>query len=512
MDRFVTRGKRKAEATLEENIESTPPKKSVTGPQIPIDDIPDSDGESTDIKLAILASLYPDLGHDTLLDLLIAHDGSVEATTEALKGATPSGIARRKPSGITSQVSLRSFAIASTAADVNSPGGTTPKKPKLLSRKGATLHLYDPSDISAHTPCTVIHNFLPPDIANALLVELLEEAKTFGKTTFKLFDNVVSSPHTSGFFVGSDWELAEQKSAYFYNGARLSDIRRLTPQLEKVRPLVQEAVNEEIQRRIRTHPLYGEKKLKYQSSDRWSPNAAFVNLYDGPEQNVGWHSDQLTYLGPRAVIGSLSLGVAREFRVRRILPKDEEGGSNNRTFKDEANEGQISIHLPHNSLLVMHADMQEEWKHCVTPAQAIDPHPISGRRRINVTYRDYRPEFHPRYTPRCACGIPTVLRVVQKKRENWGRYFWICHAGSQPDKEACSFFQWAEFDDDGKPVWTKTKNDKDTGTRSCTSNGTGNTTGLEVDDSKVLLGQPSEESPPLEEQPSTVVSPEQKTR
>lgn len=462
MDRFVTRGKRKADSTLEDTVVTTQLQQSVTAPHIPLDNPTDGDGESTDIKLAILASLHPRFDHDTLLDLLIAHDGSVEATTEALKGAQYALTPKKKPSGITSQASLRSFAVSSTTADNGngSASTTTPKKPKLLSRKGATLHLYDPSDISTHTPCTVIHNFLPPEIANSLLIELLEEAKSFGKTTFKLFDNVVSSPHTSGFFVGSDWELAEQKSAYFYNGARLSDVRRLTPQLEKVRPLVQEAVNAEIQQRIRTHHLYGGKKLKYQSPDAWSPNAAFVNLYDGPDQNVGWHSDQLTYLGPRSVIGSLSLGVAREFRVRRILPKDddkEDGTLSKTTNLDSSslNEGQISIHLPHNSLLVMHAEMQEEWKHCVTPAQAIDPHPISGRRRINVTYRDYRPNFHPRYTPRCACGIPTVLRVVQKKRENWGRYFWMCHAGNQPGKEACSFFQWAEFDDDGRPLWKK---------------------------------------------------------
>lgn len=473
MDRFVTRGKRKAESTLEENIVTAthPLQSPATAPNKGIEDLLDIDRDSTDIKLALLASLHPDFDHDTLLDFLIAHDGSVDATTEVLKSASPSAgtaAAKRKPSVITSQASLRSFAVSSTTTTTDA-SSTTPKKPKLLSRKGATLHLYDPSDISAHTPCTVIHNFLPADIANALLVELLEEAKTFGKTTFKLFDNVVSSPHTSSFFVGSDYELAEQKSAYFYNGARLSDIRRLTPQLEKVRPLVQAAVNEEIQTRIRTHALYNGSKLKYQSPEPWSPNAAFVNLYDGPEQNVGWHSDQLTYLGPRAVIGSLSLGVAREFRVRRILPKD--GNDNDKELED-LNEGQISIHLPHNSLLVMHADMQEGWKHCVTPAQAIDPHPIAGRRRINVTYRDYRPEFHPRYTPRCACEIPAVLRVVQKKRENWGRYFWMCHAGNVPGKEACSFFQWAEFDEDGRPLWN-TKKEKATAT---TDTGTGTRT------------------------------------
>lgn len=103
----------------------------------------------------------------------------------------------------------------------------------------------------------------------------------------------------------------------------------------------------------------------------------------------------------------------------------------------------------------MHAEMQEEWKHSIAPAQTIDPHPIAGNRRINVTYRDYKPYLHPKLTPKCKCGVPTVLRVVQRKKENWGRYFWMCHTSYLPDKEGCSFFQWAEFDDDGKPLWEK---------------------------------------------------------
>ena len=141
------------------------------------------------------------------------------------------------------------------------------------------------------------------------------------------------------------------------------------------------------------------------------------------------------------------------------MPVDEEGGgggeknSVSEAEVDSDAAGQIAIHLPHNSLLVMHAEMQEEWKHSIAPAQVIDPHPLAGNRRINITYRDYRPEYHPKYTPRCRCGVPTVLRVVQKKRENWGRHFWMCYAGNVPGKTGCTFFQWAEFDDDGNPIW-----------------------------------------------------------
>jgi hypothetical protein len=83
------------------------------------------------------------------------------------------------------------------------------------------MHLYDPVDIAEHTPCSVIHNFLPAEDADELLKELLDESKTFEKITFKLFENIVSSPHTSSFYLESYEEIEEQKTAYLYNGARL---------------------------------------------------------------------------------------------------------------------------------------------------------------------------------------------------------------------------------------------------------------------------------------------------
>ncbi|KAI6382386.1 hypothetical protein MCOR25_000685 [Pyricularia grisea] len=444
MDAFVTRKKRKSSPTLVNDF------------------CEDGDGdESTDFKLTLLSSLHPDLDHEALLDVLLAHDGCVSDASAALSLPQKQPITKSSNPG--AQSSLRSFANP-LSGNVSSP--TPAKKFRLLSKKGKTLFLFDPLDIAQHTPCTVIHNFLAPEEANELLRELLLESETYEKITFKLFDNVVSSPHTSGFYVGSEEELKDQKYEYLYNGARLSDVRRLTPRLEAVKPKVQEAVNREIQHRIATR-YPGGKKLRYQCPRPWAPNAAFVNCYNGPQQNVGWHSDQLTYLGPRAVIGSLSLGVAREFRVRRVLPRTEvdlaagdssgvkiatqNGVAEEDSLRGDA-EGQISIHLPHNSLLVMHAEMQEEWKHSIAPAQAIEPHPIAGNRRINVTYRDYRPEFHPSLTPKCRCGIAAVMRVVQKKKENWGKYFWMCHAGNVPGKDGCSFFQWAEFDDDGNPL------------------------------------------------------------
>ncbi|KAH8879699.1 GRF zinc finger domain-containing protein [Thozetella sp. PMI_491] len=440
MDAFVTRKKRKSSPEVARAYETSED---------------NDEDDSTDLKLAILSSLHPNTDQESLLDVLLAHNGSVQDASASLTTPGPA----KKASGVKgAQTSLRSFALGPPGRD---PSVSPRKKARLLSKKGTTLHLFDPVDVSEHTPCTIIHNFLPPDLAHDLLVELVEESKTFDKIRFQMFDRVVASPHTSSFYVDGSLE----KYNYIYNGSALTDVRSITPNLQRAMPLVEEAVNKEVQDRIRTRYRDG-KKLKYQSPNRWSANAAFINCYNGPQESLGWHSDQLTYLGPRAIIGSLSLGVSREFRVRRIVPKDG-------VVEDEARmaaaiadaepgdaSGQIAIHLPHNSLLVMHAEMQEEWKHSIAPAQAIEPHPVAGNRRINVTYRDYRADFHPRYIPRCKCGNQGVLRVVQRKKDSRGRYFWMCHEGNIPGKENCSFFQWAEFDDDGNPPWPVDEKDR----------------------------------------------------
>ncbi|ATZ51293.1 hypothetical protein BCIN_06g07070 [Botrytis cinerea B05.10] len=434
MDAFLSRKKRKL------SVSSQSPLKSNANDSIENLYVPDD--ESTDFKLALLSSLHPEVEQGVLLEMLLEHEGDVEKASNFMSNSdTPSLPMPKKPSATVGyQSSLSTFISSENSI----------KRVKPLSRKGKTLHLYSPEDVAAHTPCSIIHNFLPAEEANTLLEELLNEAATFERNTFKLFDNVVTSPHTACFYVENLEEQRAQKTEYIYNGGLLTDVRQLTPQMRIVSPKVQDAVNSEVATRILKHYPNGQK-LKYQSSDTWKPNAAVVNCYKGGAESVGYHSDQLTYLGPRAVIGSISLGVAREFRVRKIVAQESESKEKSKESSDA--EGQIAIHLPHNSLLIMHAEMQETWKHSIAPAQAIDPHPISGNRRINITYRDYKALLHPKFTPKCTCGVPTVLRVVQRKKENLGRYFWMCYAGNAPGKEGCTYFEWAEFDDDGNPTW-----------------------------------------------------------
>ncbi|KAJ9623998.1 hypothetical protein H2203_005445 [Taxawa tesnikishii (nom. ined.)] len=422
MDAFVSR-KRRREAFSQSTLDA-------------------QDEESTDLKLTLLASLHPELAPDVLLDALLLAEGSVERASEAISGQRTAAPPKKLVKTIGYQCSIMGLIKSGT---VDGDGNAI----KPLTKRGKTFYLYSPEDIEKHTPCSIIHNFLPSAQADALLRELLGEASSFKRETFQLFDKTVESPHSMAFYVDSLQQERAQRTEYVYNGSYISDIRRTLPEMLAVSTKVRDAVNSEIQRRIKTFYHEG-KKLKYQSPHEWVPNASFVNCYDGGAESVGYHSDQLTYLGPRAVIGSLSLGVAREFRVRQVVPQDGDETSANATADAQ---GQISIHLPHNSLLVMHAEMQETWKHAVAPAPAIDPHPVAGSKRINVTYRCYKESLHPRFTPKCRCGIPTVLRCVQKKKENRGRYMWMCHAGYTPGRKGCTFFRWAEFDDDGEPPW-----------------------------------------------------------
>ena len=397
------------------------------------------DVEDTDFKLAVLASLHPDKGQDVLLDYLLAYNGSVKEASTAINAPETASPARKRSAATGYQSSLASFATSKDGSV------QIPAPRRQLTKKGQTLHLYTPEAIENNTPCSIIHNFLPAADADSLLRELLEEAPAFRRDVFQLFDRAVESPHSMGFYVDTPQEIKQQKDQYAYNGSYITQVHQSRPEMLKASELVRQAVNKEIERR--TRDFNNGKKLKFQSPEEWRPNTSFVNCYDGGKESVGYHTDELTYLGPRAVIGSLSLGVAREFRVRKIVPADEDAAADT--------QGQIAIHLPHNSLLVMHAEMQEEWKHSIAPAQAIDPHPVAGNKRLNITYRHYLPYMLPTHTPHCKCKVPCTLRCVQKQKASRGRYMWMCMRNYTPGEKGCAFFEWAKFDEDGKPPWAE---------------------------------------------------------
>lgn len=85
---------------------------------------------------------------------------------------------------------------------------------------------------------------------------------------------------------------------------------------------------------------------------------------DRADRSVGWHADQLTYLGPHTTIASVSLGTARAFRLRPTDTVDS-------AFSDGKPIRTYEVMLRHNTLTLMNAGCQERFKHtcvnCTSP-------------------------------------------------------------------------------------------------------------------------------------------------
>lgn len=45
-----------------------------------------------------------------------------------------------------------------------------------------------------------------------------------------------------------------------------------------------------------------------------------------------------------------------------------------------------------------------------------------------------------RYTPKCKCNTPAVLRCAQRKKESRGKYMWMCHVGNKPGEKGYVIF------------------------------------------------------------------------
>ena len=246
--------------------------------------------------------------------------------------------------------------------------------------------------------------------------------------------------------------------------------------MEEACEIIEQVVNTEILKRESLYPL----EWPTSSVRPWRANVAAANCYTGSKETVGWHSDQLTYLGPCPTIASLSLGTTRKFSLREVVPEDEKSERNAQTF-----------HMPvvHNSLLIMHGSCQERFKHTIPPQQTIDafkppyPPPVSieedemmspNTSRINITFRFYRPDFTAKSIPRCHCDIPMILRPDMKGKQRdsvittsdgktgggrslstWEemaqmRYFWMCYSGAQNEGKGCNAFRLLDFTKEGR--------------------------------------------------------------
>ncbi|NNC99725.1 MAG: alpha-ketoglutarate-dependent dioxygenase AlkB [Gammaproteobacteria bacterium] len=97
-------------------------------------------------------------------------------------------------------------------------------------------------------------------------------------------------------------------------------------------------------------------------------NSVLLNYYRSGQDCNGWHSDDEPELGDDPVIASLSLGGARDFRLRHKFNKAL----------------QQTVSLEHGSLLLMRGNSQRCWQHHV-------PRRANAAPRINLTFRTIFP-------------------------------------------------------------------------------------------------------------------------
>jgi alkylated DNA repair dioxygenase AlkB len=96
-------------------------------------------------------------------------------------------------------------------------------------------------------------------------------------------------------------------------------------------------------------------------------NSVLINHYRDGKDRVAWHSDDEKELGRNPVIGSVSLGAERNFKLRHKQYK--------------VNELKKQITLRHGSFLLMKGSTQHHWMHEIPrTAKPIGP-------RINLTFR-----------------------------------------------------------------------------------------------------------------------------
>jgi alkylated DNA repair dioxygenase AlkB len=96
-------------------------------------------------------------------------------------------------------------------------------------------------------------------------------------------------------------------------------------------------------------------------------NSVLINYYRDGKDRVAWHSDDEKELGKNPVIGSVSLGAERKFKLRHK--------------KYKTNGLKHEIMLNHGSFLLMKGSTQHHWMHEIPrTAKPIGP-------RINLTFR-----------------------------------------------------------------------------------------------------------------------------
>jgi alkylated DNA repair dioxygenase AlkB len=97
-------------------------------------------------------------------------------------------------------------------------------------------------------------------------------------------------------------------------------------------------------------------------------NSCLLNHYHDGSEGMGWHSDDEKSIVGDSAIASISLGAAREFRL-----------------KHKRTDERVSIQLDPGTLLLMAGSTQRHWLHSIPKTQKVHAP------RINLTFRSVYP-------------------------------------------------------------------------------------------------------------------------
>ncbi|GEQ72028.1 hypothetical protein JCM33374_g5714 [Metschnikowia sp. JCM 33374] len=379
-------------------------------------------------KLSLLQLYYPTVSPEILKDFLTNCEGDIDNTRSLIDGkprpkkrpasaqAALSIFTEKRPKIKEENIPKLGNSLSTSKSDDRNTSGSTEAKSKRIMSKIITLNT--PSDVREHLyPYASLHlNFLPESMSEKIQDDFLDMKDKFGKNKFYLFGNLCESNHSTGIFS----RPAAAFSKLVYNGLKRPKPFQYSDSLESVARYTECFINEKI--------IPNSEKLSFQSNEPWTNDFCVVNCYEKLQNNMDWHSDRLSHIGPHNYVASISLGTTRMFRLRS-------------TYKEH---GPIyEVPLPHNSLFLMRPGCQEEFKHSLsTMSKAVDVHPRLGTMRFGITARCY-PTFFIENSPKCKCGTGMLLRRSYKSVSTRGRYFWSCENTYQ--NKGCNSFYWCDF-------------------------------------------------------------------
>lgn len=363
----------------------------------------------TDAKISQLQSTFPEVDESSLLEILISCDGSLSTAESLLFESFPHK--KRKINPNSKQASIHRLFGGTEPESLRSTNTTNVNKP---------VYLYSKEDVEQTVPYASIHyDFLPKNLADSLLKTILDDGQGFRPQEFYLFGNKCVSNHT-----GKVYAATSTTETLYYNGIKYNTKDTYSDSMKMAQLLIEDQVNRETISRPR---------LPFQSDAPFQGKIAVCNKFDNKSNNLDWHSDRMTYIGPHCIIASYSLGATRDFRIRKQY--NDTGDSKFNTI--------YAVPLPHNTLFIMHAGFQEEFKHCISSTTEFVSHEIAGPTRINLTYRNYLKRYQENL-PMCSrCGNQMDLRRSFKDPKTRGRYIWLC-TGNYLGKE-CNGFHYADF-------------------------------------------------------------------